>query len=271
MSRPFEIVDVLFTPAEFQRLSETDLRGQVCVVFDVLRATSSMVAALWEGAEALLPVETIEEAITWRRRHPEVLLAGERNGRRITARESGGMEFDLGNSPREFSPARVLGRRVVMTTTNGTRALRACAGADRVLACAFLNLSATAQALAATGGRRLTLVCGGTYEEAAFEDTLAAGALVEMMETTGRVGRLSDAGLMARELYRSRAARLPDALGEGRNGRRLLGIPELRDDVAFCARRDAFPLVAEIRDGWLRRSNGPRPPVRRPDERPGLP
>ncbi|RME94329.1 MAG: 2-phosphosulfolactate phosphatase [Verrucomicrobia bacterium] len=254
MSEGFEAVDVLFTPAEFERLPAEDLRGQVCVVFDVLRATSSMVAALAEGAEAILPVATIEEAVAWRRREPDVLLAGERNGRRITAGQSGGVEFDLGNSPREFSADRVAGRRLVMTTTNGTRALRACAGADRVLAAAFLNLGATAEAIRALGGRRLLLVCGGTYEEAAFEDTLAAGALVDAVEGAGVARRLTDAARMARELYRSRAAALEAALGEGRNGRRLLGIPDLREDVTFCARRDALPLVAEVLAGWVRRA-----------------
>ena len=140
-------LEVLFTPAEFEALSRRDLSDTVCVVFDVLRATSSMVAALGHGAEALFPVETIPEALQVRERRPDVLLAGERDGVRIRADLTRSIDFDLGNSPREFTRAKVAGRTIVMTTTNGTRALRACTSAKAVLASSFLNLQATANFL----------------------------------------------------------------------------------------------------------------------------
>jgi hypothetical protein len=116
-------LEVLFAPAEYASLNQHDLRQTVCVVFDVLRATSTMVAALDNGAAAIVPVADIAEALDLRRREPDVLLAGERNGLRIQGDLTGGIEFDLGNSPREFTRARVEGRTIVMTTTNGTRAL----------------------------------------------------------------------------------------------------------------------------------------------------
>ena len=114
-------VEVLFTPAEFRVLPDCDLSGTTCVVFDVLRATSTIVTALAAGAAGVLPVEEISEALAWRRR-PDVLLAGERGGQRISAALTGGVEFDLGNSPREFTPERVAGKLIVSTTTNVTRA-----------------------------------------------------------------------------------------------------------------------------------------------------
>ena len=95
-------MDVLFTPADFAALARRDLSRTTCVVFDVLRATTSMVTALSAGAEAIVPVSDIPEALAWRNRLPEVLLAGERDGRRILADRTGGVDFDLGNSPREF-------------------------------------------------------------------------------------------------------------------------------------------------------------------------
>src|SRR6516165_478897 len=100
-------LEALFTPADFGALSQRDLGSTVCVVFDVLRATSSMVTALDHGAEAILPVETIPEALAARQRRPDVVLAGERDGVRIQADLTGSIAFDLGNSPREFTRERV--------------------------------------------------------------------------------------------------------------------------------------------------------------------
>ena len=88
------------------------------------------------------------------------------------------MWFDLGNSPREFTREKVAGRTIVSTTTNGTRALRACAGARNVLAAAFVNLESTARWLESARPERLVVVCAGTFDETALEDVLGAGALV---------------------------------------------------------------------------------------------
>src|SRR5581483_4631948 len=126
-------LEVLFTPADFTALSRRNLDQTVCVVFDVFRATSSMITALANGAVAVVPVGEIEDALALRRQDPAVLLAGEREGVRIRAHLTGGVDFDLGNSPREFTREVVAGRTIVMTTTNGTRALRSCAHAREVL------------------------------------------------------------------------------------------------------------------------------------------
>src|SRR5580765_5264024 len=111
-------IEILFTPAEFETLSKRDLSETTCVVFDVLRATSSMVTALANGAEAIIPVSEIAEALEVKRKEASVLLAGERDGLRIGANLTGSIEFDLGNSPREFTKVKVTGKKIVMTTTN---------------------------------------------------------------------------------------------------------------------------------------------------------
>jgi 2-phosphosulfolactate phosphatase len=249
MSAP---LDATFTLAEIEARARQGLGDTVCVVFDVLRATSSIVSALAHGAAGVVPVADIASALAVRQRLPEVLLAGEREGERIRAAVSGGVDFDLGNSPREFTPERIRGRTVVMTTTNGTRALHACAGAARVWAGAFLNLGALARALERLRPTRLLLVGSGTRSEAAFEDALAAGAVVEALPGLFPEGQLGDGALMARELYRRHAGDLTAALARSRNGRRLLARPELRDDVAFCAARDRFELVPVLEAGVLR-------------------
>ena len=234
-------LETILTPAELPALARRDLGGSTCVVFDVLRATSTFVTALQNGAGAIIPVGEISEAVAHRQRHPEVLLAGERNGVRILAAQPGGVDFDLGNSPREFRPEKVRGKTIVSTTTNGTRALRACAAAQVVLASSFLNLAATAKFLNQSPPAEIFLICAGTGEGVALEDVLAAGALAGLVG-----GDYTDSTEIAARTFQSAKADLPAALASAQNARRLLAIPDLRADVAFCAQRDVFKIVVRL-------------------------
>ncbi len=247
-------LEVLFTPADFAALSTRDLSQTLCVVFDILRATSSMTCALWNGAAAILPVEEISEARSARKKISEGLLAGEREGVRIGPDLAGGASFDLGNSPREFTAEAVRGKTVIMTTTNGTRALRACLKAHTTLAASFLNLGVTVHAIEHSAPERLLLVCSGTHEQAAYEDVLGAGALCDSLWSRFQSGWVADSAFMARQLFLEASNDLYGAVSVSRNARRLLSLPELREDVAFCLKRDAFPLVAQLgQDGLVRR------------------
>jgi 2-phosphosulfolactate phosphatase len=244
-------LEVLFTPAEFSALPGRDLADLHCVVFDVFRATSTMLIALANGASRIFPVREISEALRLRADHPAALLAGERDGVRILSAQSGGVDFDLGNSPREFTPERVAGREIIMTTTNGTRALQACLGARRIFPGAWLNLGALARRLQSEPAARLLIICAGTYDEAAYEDTLAAGALCDLVwaQFALEPGRISDSAHIARQIYLDAGRNVEGAMQRhSRNARRLLSIPGLREDVPFCLRRDALDLTAELRD-----------------------
>lgn len=248
------ILEVIWSPAEFAPLAARDLSQAVCVVFDILRATSSMITALGNGAESIIPVEDIPQALAIRKQRPEVLLAGEREGFRIGGSLTGGIEFDLGNSPREFTSSKVKGRSIAMTTTNGTRALRASAGARATLASSFLNLGATLEWLRKDQTRHLILVCSGTHEEPALEDILAAGAVCQELWSLFQDGRVSDAAEVARNSYEQLGKDLPAGLARARNGRRLLSIPELRDDVAYSAQRDLHGFCALMNlEGTIRK------------------
>jgi 2-phosphosulfolactate phosphatase len=251
-------LEVLLTPADFAALSARDLSTAHCVVFDVLRATSTMMTAFASGASAIYPVSEVTEALQLRAAHPKALLAGERHGVRILgarlATSSAPVDFDLGNSPREFTRERVAGRDIIMTTTNGTRALLSCKGAKRVFPCAWLNLDAVAWRIRVEKVQRLFVVCAGTYEEAAYEDTVAAGALCDLLWAQFDTERISDSAHIARQIYLNAK---DDILGavelRSRNARRLLANPELRDDVAFCLRRDVMDLTAAVgSDGAVR-------------------
>ncbi len=246
-------LEVTFTPAEFAALRQRDLSQTVCVVFDVLRATSSMVTALANGAREIIPVCEIAEAVALREARPDVLLAGERGGVRILRAQTGSVDFDLGNSPREFSHERVAGRSIVMTTTNGTRALQACRGARRVLVGSFLNLGATVGWLTCEQPENLLVVCSGTYAEAAYEDVLGAGALCAAVWPQFGGGHVADSAQLARETYQRGSADLPSAVAASKNARRLLALPALRDDVAHCFQRDTSSMLAEMTaDGAVR-------------------
>lgn len=244
-------LEVLFSPAEFSALTPEKLADTACVVFDVLRATTSMTVALAAGASRIFPVGEIAGALALKRTHPQALLAGEREGVRILAAQTGTIDFDLGNSPREFLGGRVSGREIIMTTTNGTRALQACRGARMILAGAIVNLSTVAAWITREKPPRLLLICAGTFEEAAYEDTWAAGALCDLVweQFAGRA--VADSAEIARDIYLGTRVEPQAAWQRSRNARRLLANPDLREDVAFCWRRNALALVGELRHGVL--------------------
>jgi len=253
-----ERIEAIFSPAELPALRSRDLGETVCVVFDVLRATSTLLEALRNGAVFIRPVSEITEALAERTRDPEVLLAGERHGLRIGAALTGGVEFDLGNSPREFTAERVAGRRLVMTTTNGTRALAACAGASTVLAASFGNLPATARWIEQANPRCLLLVGAGTQDHTALEDVLGVGALADRLWARAGQAWMDDAVRVARELFIARNQDLLRAVSEGRNGHRLLQLPELAADVPLCLEIGRHHLIARRHgDGCLRAESVP--------------
>jgi 2-phosphosulfolactate phosphatase len=247
-------IEALLSPADYQARRARGFAGDVCVVFDVLRATSVVVTGLANGASGFVPVEEIAEALGLRAKFPGALLAGEREGLRITAALSGGEEFDFGNSPREYTKARVSGRIIVSTTTNGTRALRACETADAVVVGSFLNLTVTVKWLQSRRASHVVLVCAGTGESVALEDVLCAGALCDLL-ATDQSFVVDDSAEAARRVFFEARNDLLSAIRHARNGRRLLENPELRDDVEFCLRLDAFELVGLMgRDGVIRRA-----------------
>jgi len=243
-------IDAILTPSELPALAKRDLKETACVVFDILRATSTFVTALHHGAKGIIPAAEIPEALAIKKKQPEVLLGGEREGVRIRAAQTGGVDFDFGNSPREYTD-RVRGKTIVSTTTNGTRAFRACAGAKAVLAGSFLNLGATAAYLREKRFKNVLLVCAGTHDSAALEDILAAGAMCDLLSSD--LGALSDAAQSAFHALAAVRDDLALAVSNSRNARRVASIPELQADVAYCLQSDIYPFVAAVdRDGVLR-------------------
>lgn len=230
MTNPPPPIRVAWTPSDVAALATQDLSRCLCVVIDVLRATTTMTHALSNGAAAIIPASELDEARQLHAANPGSLLCGERHGLPPEG-------FDFGNSPGDFTPGRVAGRVIVHTTTNGTRAVRACSGAAEVLLGAFSNISAVAGRVNASAKDMecVVLACAGTFEDFSMEDALFAGALIERLGLSHPV----------RSLWDARIRPLKAALSHTRNGRRLVELA-LRTDIAFCAQTDTTTAV-----GWL--------------------
>jgi 2-phosphosulfolactate phosphatase len=233
---------VHFTVAE---LEPVGLQDRTVVVLDVLRATSSMVAALASGARAIYPVATPEEAVRLASSlgREDTLLCGERKGLKVEG-------YHLGNSPSEFTPEKVGGKRLIMNTTNGTRACQAVVAADRVYVAALLNLSAVARAVARA--EELTVLCAGREDRFALEDAVCAGLLLERISELrgGDPTELDDAARAAVVLSKSFT---PDAvfLAETAAGQALAEIG-LGGDTQDCARLDVHGIVPRMSERMIR-------------------
>ena len=222
-------------------LSGGPLSGGVAVVVDVLRATTVMVQALASGSEAVIPCLEIEEARTVAKALPvgSAILAGERQGLPIEG-------FDFGNSPDAFTREVCAGKTVVMTTTNGTRAILDSLKADKVYVAAFSNLTATIEALSRLE-QPIHIVASGTDGLISFEDSALAGAIASGLgRPFGNDEALLAAGLWGACRSSLESGRsLYDLLSMGRGGKRVRSIG-LADDVKAAAAIDRNPIVATL-------------------------
>jgi 2-phosphosulfolactate phosphatase len=226
------------------QLAAGQLTGCVAVVIDVLRATTVIVHALAAGACCVRPCAEVEEARALADSLPagKVILGGERGGSPLPG-------FDLGNSPREYTAASCRDRTVVLTTTNGTRALLHAAEAERVLVAGFINFSAVCEQLR-PDRRPVHIVCAGTAGEVSLEDTLLAGALVEDL-CDGCEVQLNDGARLAWDCFENHGCCLVGALEISRGGANLLRLG-YDEDIQAAARVDQFALVPELRRDPLR-------------------
>lgn len=217
------------------------------VVIDALRATSTITTALAHGAEAVRPFATVEEARAYKDAHPEVLLAGERGGNPLPG-------FDLGNSPREMSPDVISGKRLALTTSNGTPALHAAAQAavpgDQILAGSLLNAQAIAdhvQNHPDAAVCHVRIICAGTGRGFSLEDAITASALASKLPLADK----HPAQALWRAYGKSEESLLTTWRAT-RNGRHLVKIGR-GEDIPFCLQQDTYATVPILdADGWLR-------------------
>lgn len=230
-------IDLAFSPLELAAFG--DLSDRTVVVIDVLRATTTLAAARASGATGVVPAASAEEARAMARRlsAERPLLTGESQGLKLPG-------FDLGNSPREMTPAAVGGRLLVMATTNGTRTLSLVKGAGRVVTASFTNLGAVVASLLRQPGDVL-VACAGREGTGALEDTVCGGYLIERLENGLDVEmQLGDAALIAQaasEPY----DRVLDMLWRAEHGRFLVR-QGLEADLPACAAMDTLAILPEL-------------------------
>lgn len=222
------------------------VQGKVAAAADVLRATSTIVTALHNGCREVIPVLTVEDAWAIYSTLPrdEVVLGGERGGKKIPG-------FHFGNSPREYTPEVVIGKRVITTTTNGTRALVSASAAKEVIVLAFLNLQAVVERLAGANSD-LCLIAAGNDGMASIEDTVCCGETIcKLMLSRPDAFRLtSDAekAVALAEQWNGSTIQLLENCPHGK----LLQEIGFGPDIAFCAQRDQFAVAPVYANGRVR-------------------
>ena len=234
-------LDVLFG---VQQLTPQDVQGRVVAVIDVLRASTTIAVALSNGARAIIPMESPDDAVTRSKQFERgaVRLAGERRMLKMDG-------FDLGNSPAEHTREAVESKTVLLSTTNGTKALLAVQGARDVVVASYVNLSAVSAMLrtALRGGADITLVCAGQDRQFALEDAACAGRYVHAVSKRLTNLDMNDAAFSASLIdkkFGDNLVRLFDTAAHGR----ALAAAGFAEDLVACARVDSYPVIPVYQD-----------------------
>jgi 2-phosphosulfolactate phosphatase len=233
-------VDVVLLP---KHLTPHHADGRAVVAFDVLRATTSITAALAAGVGEIRIFGDIDSAAA---------AANEAGGNRLLCGEINCLPpsgFDLGNSPGQFRRDLHAGRHAFLSTTNGTKALIAAQSAPLLLAGSITNAAAVARKLA-DADLPITLLCAGTGGEMALEDLLGCGAVLHALLPYG-ARPVSDAAALALYLFDGWRDNLPQVMREAIGGKNLLKVG-LAQDIDFCARLDVFNVVGIVKPNPLR-------------------
>ena len=219
---------------------------RVVAVIDILRATSVMVQAISQGAREIIPVETVEKAFQLAKTFPPntTLLGGERESRKIEG-------FDLGNSPREYQGEKVRGKRLILTTTNGTKAFHAVSSGKKVLVGSFLNITAVAERCFELN-QDLFIYLSGDEGNFSLEDTVCGGMLIDRIIKKGkRSFPLTDASRSAHILFQKFEANIVESFHLSQHGRNLVD-RGFEEDLSYCAQVDTINMVPVFKDGVIR-------------------
>lgn len=224
-------VEVCFSPALY-KFYTVDSPDKIVVVTDIFRATTTMCAAFKNGAKAILPVASIDEAKDYKAKGYKV--GAERNVKRC--------DFaDFGNAPTDYTKEKVEGQEIVFTTTNGTQAIDTASDANCLLVGAFSNLNAVADYCIAQN-KDVMILCSGWENRFNIEDSLFGGALADVLITRGNYKSTSDATQIALSMWKE-AKVSPRTYIEQSEHIKRLEANGLADSVDYCLTVDTVPLV----------------------------
>ncbi len=230
-------VEVCFSPNVYPLFHKSDA---IVVVIDVLRATSAITTAFYNGVSKMIPVATIEEAL----KHKEqgLIVAAERNGEIVEG-------FDLGNSPFGYMNKKVKGKTIAITTTNGTQAIEAAKNAKTVIIGSFLNLDIVIDYLK-TEKRDVLLLCAGWKNKFNLEDTLFAGAIADALVSKYDYTTNCDSAIAAGQLYHLAKHDLYSFLSLSSHRNRLQKL-NLERDIKYCLTPNQCPVIPIMENGCL--------------------
>ena len=231
-------VNVLLSPLNADELFFSE---KTTVVIDVLRASSTVVAALNNGAREVIPVETMEFAM--KISGGQNLLAGERNAMKIEG-------FDLGNSPLEFTEETVTGKSVILYTTNGSKALVRAKFSENLYVCSFVNIEAVADKLSEEG-KDFIILCAGSNGMFSLEDTVCAGKLVELVKIKNENLELSDSAKASLILSKSYGDDIKQMLEESEHGLELINAG-YKEDLEFISRMNSVNIIPFLESGVIK-------------------
>lgn len=223
-------IEVCLTP---ELIHQHDLMGKQVVVVDIFRATSCIVSGLANGVSAIRPVASLDETFEFGRQG--YIMAGERGGVMVEG-------FDMGNSPFEYMDDDLIGRKVAISTTNGTLAITKSLQADQILIGAFLNLNAMAGYIQSHPAD-VVIHCAGWKGTVNIEDTLYAGALIASLARSHEVS--GDSAILARQLFMANRTDIHAIAKQSGHAHRLAGFG-VEKDIEFCVRQDEFDVVVRL-------------------------
>ncbi|HHT66451.1 MAG: 2-phosphosulfolactate phosphatase [Caldicoprobacterales bacterium] len=225
--------------------ADKDLKDKIVVVIDVLRATSTILAALINGCKEIIPAVEIEEVINMSKNYEKdsFLLCGERNIQGIDG-------FHLSNSPLEYTAEQVADKTLLLTTTNGTRAIKRAVDAKEVILCSMTNVDAAAEHIAAQQ-EDTVFICAGTDGQFSMDDVVTAGAVINRLKNKVENPSLGDLAVVAEAMYRANAHDLHTLLKDSLHYKRMMEAG-LEEDIRYCLTLNAAPVVGIFRDGVIK-------------------
>ena len=226
-------INVFFTPLS---VDELFFPGKTTVVIDVLRASSTIVSALQNGAREVVPVSSVEFAVkvSGGMFGGQTLLGGERNTKKIEG-------FALGNSPLEYTKEIVDGKTIVLYTTNGTRAVVKAKFSENLFVCSFLNLSAVASHLVNLNNN-VEILCSGKANNFSMEDTICAGKLVAELQKLNENIEITDSARASLALNKSFGKSIVKMLSESEHGKVLIE-NNFEEDIKFCGKLNSSDII----------------------------
>jgi 2-phosphosulfolactate phosphatase len=231
-------IDVFMAVPSFQ---EEDMRGKTVVIIDVLRASSTMVTAIENGAKGIIPVDNMDAAgrISQSLDSPQYLLCGEKDGKKIEG-------YHLGNSPLEYTADVVEGKTIILNTTNGTKAVKKATIAKEVIIGSFLNLSSVIDKLKSVEGD-IALVCAGWRGRLSLEDSLCAGNIIYELNEGKLPQKAKDGVRVAFGLYEKFSDDIQTAVKTSNHAMRLQGVIDEQDILHSCKLNvmDVLPVLNE--------------------------